>query len=45
MLELLALVFIVVIYLVVWLDSREPKDYGDRSKHRQNSEDYEDLCQ
>lgn len=45
MYELLALLSIICIFGLVWLDTRNLPDYDDRSKHRQNSEDHEDLCQ
>ena len=45
MFELLALLFVIGIFALVRLDTRDLQEYGDRSKHRQNSQEHEDLCQ
>jgi len=45
MIELLLLGFILAIFAMAYYTRDDKQEYGDRSKHRQNSADHEDLCQ
>ena len=43
---IIPIVILVILYGLIWLDvDKDPLIGKDRSRHRQNSEDHEDLCQ